>query len=44
MRGVDDLIKIVFVVLLIVLSISCGIARFNECNRLHPFWYCMGQQ
>lgn len=31
---------IVLGVLIFSLSAYCGIARWNECRKYHPWWYC----
>lgn len=40
----SGLFKILFVLALMGLSISCGVMRYNECRRVHPVWYCLGGQ
>lgn len=30
-------------VALMALSIGCKIARFDECMKVHPGWYCASQ-
>ena len=40
MKGENIIVVLIFVVVML-LSASCGIMRFNECNRYHPWWYCM---
>jgi hypothetical protein len=40
MRGVFPALGIVVVLSLMVLSIACGMASYNECRRIHPWWYC----
>ncbi len=34
-------LKILVVLALLSMAISCEVARYNECRRIHPFWYCM---
>jgi hypothetical protein len=24
----------------VVGGVSCGVARWRECRRIHPWWYC----
>lgn len=40
---VSTLIALGVVVVFILLSASCGIARYNECRTEHPWWYCINR-
>lgn len=43
-RNLVALANIILVVALLALGISCGVMRYNECRRVHPWWYCMGEK
>lgn len=36
------LIKILFFGALIIGALALSGARYNECRRVHPWWYCIG--
>lgn len=40
----ETLLTVVFIVLLLAWSASCGVMQWNECRRLHPWWYCVGEK
>lgn len=36
-----ELVALVFVAVIIGLSVSCRVAQYGECRRVHPAWYCV---
>ncbi len=36
----EKVITIGAVLIILSLSMSCGLTRWNECRRLHPWGYC----
>jgi hypothetical protein len=43
MKGFNVLVALLFI-LILGMSASCEVMRFRECNRIHPFWYCLGDK
>jgi hypothetical protein len=40
----DNFIVAFVLVALIILIGACERARWNECRRVHPWWYCFEDQ
>lgn len=38
----EKLIALIVVLVIMGLAIGCGVARYRECRRVHPVWYCIG--
>jgi hypothetical protein len=38
----ENIVAVALFVVLMALSVACGVQRYNECRRIHPWWYCMG--
>lgn len=34
------LFEIVAIVIVLTFGAWLGVMRWNECRRIHPFWYC----
>jgi len=41
MRAGEQIVVVLIFVVVMMLSAFCGITRYNECRRIHPWWYCM---
>lgn len=39
----DNIALMLIIVGIVVLIGACERARWNECRRVHPFWYCFDQ-
>jgi hypothetical protein len=36
----EQVVAAILFIAILALSVSCGIAHYNECRRIHPWWYC----
>lgn len=40
----SEILKFLFIAILIALILGMGVAHCRECLRVHPWWYCSQQR